>query len=150
MNNAIHTLLNRIKNRVENGQIAILALDIVVAILMVILVSRIISAADNIHSDLTNYTFSEDSFIWNMEDEEYGSLMSMYRENRNAGKSTKKLKDYEYVGKYAQDTFFYRIFELQNDTEMTDLYQQMREEDSAGMGDYGFQKDLIDKKIGIQ
>ena len=149
MSKTIHTLFQRIKNRVENGQIAIVALDLVISILVLILVVYLFITVDNIHSDFTSSVRSENSFIWSMEGEQYGNLISMYRQNLNAKGSAKNLKDYEYVGKYAFDAFFYRVFLQQGDMERADEYLQKMEEDSAGMGDYGLNQKFIDKKLGL-
>ncbi len=129
--------------KIRIAEIVILVLTLILALLVVVTIS--------IYSDyVVDYSYSENSFLWNLEEEDYASLIEDYHYNVDGHQdNSDALKEYYETAKYAEAAYYYRAFSDVGNTEKAKLYRERMEEAEKGMGEFSFHAEKICERLGI-
>ncbi len=130
-------------------KLVLVLLDIVIGVLSVILVGAIAFAVYCLQEDF-NYSYSEDSFYYRLEDEEFGAMVEMYHANEAAGaKASANMKEYYGVAKYVEAASFYKMYMEAGDMEKADRYRERMQEAASEMGELAFLQERLCEKLGV-
>ena len=141
-------MIDRFKKLWDDKKIYILNVIIVVA--AICLVITIGQTIEEIHWIASYSDVSEDSFMYALEDEDYGYMVEMYYRNCGiSGKEDKKLKEYYGVAKYYEAAFLYRVYLEEGATEQAKGQKDAMDAAVVQMGDFAFVKAKIDAKLGL-
>lgn len=124
-------------------------LNIVIIVLAVVFVMALFSTIMETYSVFTDYSYDEDSFIYRIEDEQYGTLVQMYYDNcGSGGKEEKSMQEYYDLAKYFEAAFHYKIYAESGDIGRAEKYKAIMDEAEVGLGEFGFVAERIDEKLG--
>lgn len=130
--------------------VKLIILNIVIIIMAFIFLVILWLTAQEVFSSFSTYEYEEDSFIYAMESENYGRIVTMYNENCNNGYGDKRnLQECYGVAKYYEAAFDYKVCVNLGDTAGAEEQQNLMEEAEAQMGDFAFMADKIDEKLGL-
>lgn len=136
------------KGRMLN--IKLIILNIVIIIMAFIFLVILWFTLQELTYSFSPYQYEEDSFIYAMESENYGRIVTMYNENCNNGYGDKKnLQECYGVAKYYEAAFDYKVCVNIGDTAGAEEQQVLMDEAQKQMGDFAFMTDKIDEKLGL-
>jgi len=144
--NAMEKLINWIKK--QSKQPKLFVLDIIVAGLTICLLFMIGFAVEE--ASYSYHAYDENSFYWQMESEDYASMVTMYYNNVAVGKEkAKELQEYYGVAKYFEAASAYKMYVEAGETKLAQEALADMEVAYKQMGDFYMVKDRIDAKLGL-
>lgn len=133
----------------KNRDVRVTVLNIVIVILAIILLVLVSITVETVREpDYISYN-GEYTFIYCMEDENYGNMARYYYQNcGSARKEDAELQEYYGVAKYFEAAFFHKAHMEAGDTVRADKYKAAMDAAAAQMGEFAFVADKIDKQLG--
>ena len=126
----------------------------VLTIVMVIECLLLVVTAFVFWDELTyefNWYWDENHFIYCIEDERYGDMVSGYYSNELSGRiSTRGLRECYGVAKYYEAALWYNAYEIVGDTAKSAIYAEKMADAYEEMGDYQFMDSKIRKKLNME
>lgn len=140
-----------IKNNIRKKSERLLhsVLDIIIGILCVALVGAFAYTINMIYEEYAyGYSYSEDSFYYRLEDENFGGMVEMYHANEAAGvKPTEDMQEYYGVAKYFEAASYYKLYEAEGDQTRMEYYGERMDDALQEMGELKFLEEKILEKL---
>ena len=127
-------------------------LNIVIIVLTVVLVMTLFNTVIETYGAFNDYSYfnDEDSFIYRLEDGDYLGLVQLYYDNCGSdGKEGEKLQEYYNLAKYFEAAFHHKIYAESGDTVRAEKYKAIMDEMAAGLGEFAFVTEEMDRKLGL-
>lgn len=138
------------RRKEQMSNIKLIVLNIVIIIMAFILVVLAWNSLREVFYSFSTYQYEAQSFVYALESEDYGRIVTMYNENCNNGYGdNQNLQEYYGVAKYYEAAFDYNVFVNIGDTAAAEEQQNRMNEAEAQMGDFAFVADKIDERLGI-
>lgn len=124
-------------------------LDVVILILCIIFLFVLCFAILQFREN--EYTYSERSFYYSMESDNYDNIARMSRTNRVLGKKNgAAYQEYYALADYYEAALYYNIYTKAGDTERAEIRKKAMEDAVSRMGTLSPQKQRIDEILKIE
>lgn len=131
--------------------IKLIVLNIVIIIMAFLLMLSVGYLIEEIHYVVSDYMYDEYSFVYALEDEDYGRIVYMYNENyQNDYADESKLQEYYGIAKYYEAAFDFKVYEDLGEAGKAQEKQHLMDEAQLQMGELAFVADRIDERMGIK
>uniref|UniRef100_UPI0040576411 hypothetical protein n=1 Tax=Acetatifactor sp. TaxID=1872090 RepID=UPI0040576411 len=142
-------MVNKIKEQMSDAKTWVL--NGIIILLAIVMIASLWMLIEEFQYAFTSYYNTESSFVYAMEAEDYGRVVSMYHDNVQNGYEDKKdLQEYYGVAKYYEAAFLYHMYAEVGDTIRADIQKSAMEEAALQMGDFAFLRSQIDEKLGLK
>lgn len=126
-------------------------LNIVIIVFAVVLVINIFATTGRLVSDFDRYTPDDESLLYQVKNGDYADLVGSVN-NRKYIKpdDTQTFRELSAVAEYFEAASIYHAYQESGNTEKAAKFQQKMDESNEMLGDLGFAKEDIDKKLVIE
>lgn len=137
-------MIDRIKAQMSDVKLMILNIVIIVLVFLMVILLKL--TAEELYYVFSDYKYVEDSFVYAMEEENYGRMIEYSDENLGSlGKEDRKLREYYGVAKYYEAAFYYKMYTEAGDTIRAGEQRILMEAAMEQMGDFAFKAGEIDE-----
>lgn len=138
------------KAKIGGNKIVNWILNILIILLSFLFIITAGVMIEELHT-VNSYTYSENSFYYNIEGERFFNMVGGYHQNTQAGfEGNKNMKEYYGVAEYYEAASLYKAYTVAGNTEWANHFKEKMNQAEVKMGGWSITKDAIHKQLGIE